>query len=139
MVNRKHPTIGIPNLSAAAVVPVHDGAHHTPLGRFFQARLLDKPRGCQRQYRTIRRQKALGKALPTPTFLVPTLYPKLWRYRAWNTGAGVCYIHRPIRYCCTSWFKLNDGDSLPHECRSHYVLECHVCSIILTDMNSGRG
>ena len=39
----------------------------------------------------------------------------------------------------TSWFTLNDGNYLPHECRLHYLLECHVFGIMLTAVNSGRG
>ena len=31
------------------------------------------------------------------------------------------------------------GNSLPHECRLHHLLECHMFSIILTAMNSGSG
>ena len=26
----------------------------------------------------------------------------------------------------TTWFKLNDGNYLPHECRLHYLLEYHT-------------
>ena len=44
------------------------------------------------------------------------------------------------QWCCgTRWFKLNDGNSLPHECRLLYLLECHIFSITLTAMNGGTG
>ena len=46
------------------------------------------------KYRTIRLRTALGEMFPTPTFLGPTLFQLLWRYRAWNIGPGVCDIHR---------------------------------------------
>ena len=26
----------------------------------------------------------------------------------------------------TSWFKVNDGSSLPHECRLHLSFECYI-------------
>ena len=55
---------------------VYDGVYHPP----FQGRLLDNPRGCQRQYRTIRLRKALGEMVPTPTFLEPPLFQLLWRH-----------------------------------------------------------
>ena len=52
----------------------------------------------------------------------------------WTRNTLLYKIH------CTSWFKLNDGNSLPHECCLHYQLKCHIFSIILTAMNSsGRG
>ena len=39
----------------------------------------------------------------------------------------------------TTWFKLNDGNYLPHECRLHYLLKCHIFSTNTTAMNIGRG
>ena len=36
----------------------------------------------------------------------------------------------------TSWGKRNDGNSPPHECRLHYLLERHIFGIILTAMDS---
>ena len=34
----------------------------------------------------------------------------------------------------TIWFELNDGNSLPHECRLPYVLECRIFNITPTAM-----
>ena len=42
------------------------------------------------------------------------------------------YIVVRADYYSTSWFKLNGGDYLPHERRMHYLLECHMFSIVLT-------
>ena len=39
----------------------------------------------------------------------------------------------------TRWFKLNDGDALPHEWRLHCPLHGHIRCIVLITVNSGRG
>ena len=38
-----------------------------------------------------------------------------------------------------SWFKPDAPNCVRHECRLQYLLECHIFSIMLTVMNSGRG
>ena len=44
-----------------------------------------------------------------------------------------------VLICITSWFKLNDGNYVLHECRLRCLLECHKFNIIPTVMNTGRG
>ena len=51
-----------------------------------------------------------------------------------------CPLVQPIKRnrIGRSWFKLKDGNDLPHEYRLHYLLKCHKIGIILTAMTSGR-
>ena len=45
------------------------------------------------------------------------------RVATYNGRKSTCVAQQ---VASTSWFKLNDGNPLPHECRWHYLLECHI-------------
>ena len=50
----------------------YDGVHHSPLGAFFQDRLLDSQEEANTE-RYLRLRVTLGEMFHTPTFLAPTL------------------------------------------------------------------
>ena len=43
-----------------------------------------------------------------------------------------CPLVQPIKRnrIGRSWFKLKDGNDLPHEYRLHYLLECHIFTVV---------
>ena len=64
------------------------------------------------------------------------LEQQLWRQTCPERPSKRMVISpRPTYFSCfgilvvTSWFKINDGSSLPHECRLHHLFECYIPGI----------
>ena len=93
-----HPTTTRIGTGTSAIYRQRRCILHPP-GEVFEARLLDKPRGCQ--YRTTRLRKALDEMFTTPTCSAPTLF-QLWRYRAWKIGPGGAGVMHTVVYASAS-------------------------------------